>query len=43
VTQTDAGHVARCLVCGTVGPPRETSEEARRALTALARPKPDEG
>lgn len=31
------GRVASCLVCGTVGPERETSEEARRALEALAR------
>ncbi|MDP9437776.1 MAG: hypothetical protein M3P49_03380 [Actinomycetota bacterium] len=43
VTPTDAGHVARCLVCGTLGPPRETLEEARRALQDLARPEPDEG
>lgn len=31
------GRVARCLACGTLGPVRETSEEARRALEALAR------
>ncbi|MDP9484689.1 MAG: hypothetical protein M3Q49_02665 [Actinomycetota bacterium] len=43
VTQTDAGHVSRCLVCGTLGPPRETSEEARQALQDLARPERDEG
>ncbi|MDP9474712.1 MAG: hypothetical protein M3R38_03290 [Actinomycetota bacterium] len=38
VSPTDGGRVARCLVCGTVSPPRQTSEEARRALEALARP-----
>ncbi len=43
VSPTDAGRVARCLACGTLGPPRETSEEARRALQALARSEPDEG
>lgn len=31
------GRIARCLACGTVGPVRETSEEAKRALEDLAR------
>ena len=31
------GRRARCLACSTVGPERETLEEARRALAALAR------
>lgn len=31
------GRRARCLACGRVGPERETSEEARSALEALAR------
>ena len=37
VSPADGGRRARCLSCGTVGPVRETSEEARRALEALAR------
>lgn len=28
------GYVARCLVCGTAGPTRDGSEEARDALQA---------
>jgi hypothetical protein len=31
------GYSARCLRCGTVGPARETSGEARRALLELRR------
>ncbi len=27
-----SGYVARCLRCGTAGPVRDTSSEARRAL-----------
>lgn len=30
--QVEGGREVRCLVCGTVGPARKTSEEARRAL-----------
>jgi hypothetical protein len=30
--QVEGGRVVSCLVCGTVGPVRKTSEEARRAL-----------
>ncbi len=42
VAPTDSGRVARCLACGTLGPPRQTTEEARRALETLARPERDE-
>ena len=31
------GRVARYLACGTLGPARETSEEAKRALENLGR------
>jgi hypothetical protein len=30
------GHCARCLVCGTVGPARNSPEEARDALQAAS-------
>ena len=30
------GYGARCLVCGTVGPARNSTEEARDALQAAA-------
>jgi hypothetical protein len=30
------GYGARCLVCGTVGPARDSPEEAREALQAAA-------
>ncbi|QIN80086.1 hypothetical protein GBA65_17920 [Rubrobacter marinus] len=36
VRQTDEGSVAVCLLCDTVGPPRETAGEARQALQDLA-------
>lgn len=35
--RTEGGYAARCLRCGTVGPVRETSGEARRALLELGR------
>jgi hypothetical protein len=31
------GYAARCLRCGTTGPARDTSDEARRALLSLGR------
>ena len=31
------GYVARCLVCGTAGPTRDGSDEARDALQAASR------
>jgi hypothetical protein len=31
----EGGYAARCLRCGTVGPVRESSAEARRALLEL--------
>jgi hypothetical protein len=37
IDQTEGGYAARCLRCGTVGPVRETSAEARRALLELGR------
>ncbi len=37
IERAKGGYVARCLRCGTVGPVRETSTEARRALLAMAR------
>ena len=37
IERTEAGYVARCLRCETVGPVRESSTEARRALLAMAR------
>jgi hypothetical protein len=35
--RAEGGYAARCLRCGTVGPVRETSAEAWRALLELAR------
>ena len=37
--RADGGWAARCLRCGTVGPTRTNSGEARRALLALAQRK----
>jgi hypothetical protein len=34
---TSGGRVARCLVCGAVGPARETSKEALWALQDIIR------
>ena len=36
VTPAGGGLAATCLLCDTVGPERETAEEARRALLDLA-------
>jgi hypothetical protein len=33
----EGGHAARCLLCGTVGPVRDTPEAARKALLALGK------
>ena len=35
IEQAADGYSARCLRCGTTGPARETSGEARRALLGL--------
>ena len=35
--RAEGGYVARCLRCGTTGPARGTSGEARRALLELGR------
>jgi len=35
IDRVEAGYAARCLRCGTVGPVRETSAEARPALLEL--------
>ena len=35
IDRTEGGYAARCLRCGTVGPVRATSTEARRALLGL--------
>ena len=37
IDREEGGYAARCLRCGTVGPVRETSAEARRALLELGR------
>ena len=37
IDRVEGGYAARCLRCGTVGPVRETSAEARRALLELGR------
>jgi hypothetical protein len=37
IEQVEGGYMARCLRCGTTGPTRETSGEARRALLELGR------
>jgi hypothetical protein len=34
--QVEGGRVVGCLMCGTVGPVRKTSEEARRALQPIS-------
>jgi hypothetical protein len=36
-SQIDDGYTARCLTRGTVGPVRDTSEEAREALINLGK------
>ena len=35
IDRVEGGYAARCLRCGTVGPVRETTAEARRALLEL--------
>lgn len=35
--RTDGAYVARCLMCGTVGPVRESSEEALKALQGMGK------
>jgi hypothetical protein len=35
--RAEGGYAARCLRCGTTGPARGTSGEARRALLELGR------
>ncbi len=35
--RAEGGYAARCLRCGTVGPVRATSAEARQALLELGR------
>lgn len=37
IERAEDGYVARCLRCGTVGPVRAASGEARRALLELGR------
>jgi hypothetical protein len=37
VERAEGGYAARCLRCGTTGPARRTSGEARRALLELGR------
>ena len=37
IERAEGGNVARCLRCGTVGPVRATSGEARGALLELGR------
>ncbi len=37
IDRMDAMYVARCLVCGTVGPVRESSEEALKALQRMGK------
>ena len=37
IYRTEDGYAARCLRCGTAGPVRATSTEARRALLGLGR------
>jgi hypothetical protein len=39
IERVEGGYAARCLRCGTTGPARETSGEARRALLELGRRK----
>lgn len=40
--QVDDGYTARYLTCGTVGPVRDTSEEAREALISLGKRDPED-
>lgn len=35
VEPTDGGCAVRCVLCGTIGPVRDTSEAARKALLVL--------
>jgi hypothetical protein len=35
IEPTDGGCAARCSLCGTIGPVRDTSEAARKALLVL--------
>ena len=37
IERVEGGYAARCLRCGTTGPARETSGEARQALLASGR------
>jgi hypothetical protein len=37
IDRVEGGYAARCLRCGTIGPVRENSAEARRALLELGR------
>jgi hypothetical protein len=37
IERTDGAYVARCLMCGTVGPVRESSEEALKALRRMGK------
>ena len=37
IDRVEGGYAARCLRCGTVGPVRSTSGEARRGLLSLGR------
>ena len=37
IEREQGGYAARCLRCGTTGPTRDTSDEARRALLSLGR------
>ncbi len=37
IDRAEDGYAARCLRCGTAGPVRATSTEARRALLGLGR------
>lgn len=37
IREVESGYVAQCLMCGTDGPAKESSEEALKALQDLAR------
>lgn len=37
IDRAEGGYVARCLRCGTIGPVKGTSTEARQALLGLGR------
>jgi hypothetical protein len=39
IEREEGGYAARCLRCGTTGPTRDTSGDARRALLGLGRRK----